>query len=488
LKQYWKSIRPRFYIFYIIMLLGVLSGGYYSTVFSSNDRIPIVKQGEFLNLNSLTTQWLTINGHLNAISLIDGKLAVFAPSDDLQNWSEVQRFGPDGILFTTFQVKDINNDGMAEIIAGTVEPGFIYIYKLNNGKWELFNYGKYVWSAITYIAVGDFGGGPENDILVQNQEGSLYLLKMTDKSLDLIWQSPAVWRPITSGSVIDIDHDAKDEIMVVYKTGGIGILKMVSNSIVSVWENYPWGKVLAVTSGDWDHNQQIELLISTSQKVIYSLGWTAGGGYQFYNQWTQLNYTTERLLFIQNNGLSQLIATDTAGKSHLLEYDFKSGTWLEDYVVSTGRIAQIINTDLENTFLWGYNRKIIAMQSYATKEIKLSFCDVDYEIVPAPSFKNEILFIAPKVLQEIPDLRMTYKNNKTTFTITQGDQKIEVSKKGLTIKSNEKIVTLTEPPIVVDGDLQLSLASYQTLFKINLTFDTVKKTIQITDLIEPTTE
>ena len=203
-----------------------------------------------------------------------------------------QRFGPDDILFTTFQVKDINNDGVPEIIAGTVEPGFIYIYKLNNGKWELFNYGKYVWSAITYIAVGNFGGEPDNDILVQNQEGSLYLLKMSENSLDFVWKSPTVWRPISSGYVIDIDHDAKDEIMVVsYKTGGIAVLKMANNAVVSVWENYLWGKVLAVTSGDWNNDQQPEVMISTSQKVIYVLGWKTDGGYQFDDQWTQFNYT-----------------------------------------------------------------------------------------------------------------------------------------------------------------------------------------------------
>ena len=69
--------KPRFYIFCALILLGIFSGGFYSSVFSVGDKIAIVNQGEFLNLNSLTTQWLTINGHLNAISLIDGKIAVF---------------------------------------------------------------------------------------------------------------------------------------------------------------------------------------------------------------------------------------------------------------------------------------------------------------------------------------------------------------------------------------------------------------------------
>jgi hypothetical protein len=345
-----------------------------------------------------------------------------------------------------------------------------------------------VWSAITCIAVGNFSGEPGNDILVQNQEGSLYLLKMTDNSLDLIWKSPTVWRPISSGYVIDIDHDGKDEIVVSYKTGGIAILKLANNSVVSVWENYLWGKVLAVTSGDWNNDQQPEVLISTSQKVIYALGWSTDGGYQFEDQWTQLNYTIEKLVFFTNNGLSQLLATDTAGKSHLLEYDTKSKVWIEDYIAPTGRIAQIISADPKNILLWGYNRKMITVQAYSTKEIKLNYQDVDYQISPAAAYKNEILYVAPKALQAISDLNLSYKNNKTNFTITQGDQNVEVAKKDLTIKVNGNLLSLTEPPIVVDGELQLPLSSYQTLFKLNLTFDSLKKLVQLKDGTEPTAE
>ena len=66
---------------------------------------------------------------------------------------------------------------LPEIFTGTTDPGYIYMYKYSNGKYKLCNYEKYVWSTITYIAVGNFGGQPEFNILVQNQDGFLYLLK-----------------------------------------------------------------------------------------------------------------------------------------------------------------------------------------------------------------------------------------------------------------------------------------------------------------------
>jgi hypothetical protein len=470
------------------LLLGIITIGLHSTVFSSGNLIANVFQGEVLDLNPLTTQWLSINGQLNAISLIDGKIVIFAPQNGLQDWTETQRFGPDDYPFTAFQVKDINDDGVAEIIAGTVEPGFIYIYKLENGKWELFNHGKYVWSAVTNITIGDFCSDPGNSILVQNQEGSLYLLKLTDDSLDLVWKSPTVWRPINFGYVIDIDNDGRDEIVVAYKTGGIGILKLSSNSAISVWENYPWGKIMAVASGDWSHDGHPDVFISTSQKVLYALGYSLDGGYQFKKQWTGLNYIIENLSFFTNNGMSQILATDTAGKSHLLEFDIKNQEWLENYMVSTGRIAKIIDAEPGIAMLWGSNRKLISVQAYSAKEVQLNFQGIDYQLSPPVTFKNDMLYIAPKSLQNITDLGLIYQNNKTGYTIIMGDQKIDVVKKDLTMKKGGTLLTKADLPIVVDGELQLPLTSYQSLFQMNLTFDSIKKQIILNEKTELQTE
>jgi hypothetical protein len=481
MKHCCKSNKPRFYIYGAFILLVIIAGGLHSMVFSDGGLIPNVYQGELLNLNTLTTQWLTTGGHISAISLIAGKIAIFTPQNGLQDWAETQRFGPDDILFTTFQVKDIDNDGVAEIIAGTAEPGFIYIYKLNNDQWELFNYGKYVWSAVTYIAVGDFCSEPGNGILVQNQEGSLYLLKLNGNSLDLVWKSPTVWRPISSGYVLDIDNDAKDEIVVIYKSGGIGILKLASNSAVSVWENYLWGKVMAETSGDLDHDGQPEVLISTSQKVVYALGYGPDGGYQFKKQWTGLNYIVEKLIFFINNGASQILATDTAGKSHLLEYNAKNQEWVENYTVLTGRIAQIIDIEPGKALLWGYNRKLIMVQDYAAKELQLSYQGVDYKLSPAATFKNDTLYIAPAALQGITGLNLIYRNNKTNFTVIKGEQTIEVAKKNLAMKVNGNLLSGVDSPMVADGELQLPLTSYQSLFKLNMFLDSAKKQIVINE-------
>ena len=54
------------------------------------------------------------------------------------------------------------------------------------------------------------------------------------------------------------------------------------------------------------------------------------------------------------------------------------------------------------------------------KKSNLTYQDVDYQILPAAAFRNEILYIAPKALQAIPDLKLSYKNNKTTLYNNSG--------------------------------------------------------------------
>jgi hypothetical protein len=482
LNRYFRRTQSRFYIFLIAFLL-LIVGSSYATVFSSGDLIATVNQGDFLDLNPSTTQWLNINGHLNAITLIDGKIAVFELQDDKKSWVEAQRLGAtDNIAFTTFQVYDINHDGTAEIIAGTMEPGFIYIYKLAGGKWELFNSGKYVWSTVTYITVGNFSGGPGNDILVQTQDGSLFLLKLGENTLDLVWKSPTAWKPISSGYTIDIDHDGKEEIVVAYKAGGIGIIKLDTNSAVLVWENYLWGKVMAITSGDLNHGAEPEVLISTSQKVIYDLGWSPENGYQFKKQWTDLDFIAEKLAFFMSRGQSRILASDTAGRTHVLEYDVKNQTWLEDYTALTGRISQIISADdANNLLLWGANRKLITMQVFPTDELRIQYQGTDYSMSPAAVLRKDILYIAPKNLLNIPDLKMTYQNNKTAYTITRDNQVIEVAKKNLAMKVNGIKAPAGNLPIIEDGELLLPLNSYSNFLKLNLALDTLRKTIIITD-------
>jgi hypothetical protein len=54
-----------------------------------------------LQLNPDTTRWFFNNGHWNAVSLENGKLAVYSQTDT-STWVEVDKFGPSDTSITTF--------------------------------------------------------------------------------------------------------------------------------------------------------------------------------------------------------------------------------------------------------------------------------------------------------------------------------------------------------------------------------------------------
>lgn len=355
--RYLKGFRPT--VVYLSLIFMLLLGG---NTFAENEELLFdFKIHQPLELAPYNTQLLFQNGELNALSIINGKILFFKENE--ANWIELQRFGPYDINFTTFKIKDLNGDDIPEIIAGTEDPGLIYLYTLVNGQWSLLNYGKHVWSTINKIIIGNLSDVGAQELLVQNDEGYLFLLKLSNNSLDLIWKSPNVWQSISTAVVADIDKDSLDEILVVYKTGGIAILTLENNAVISIWENYPWGKILGLTVGDWDNDRQLELIFSTSQKLLYILGENENR-YRYEGQFSDFDYIIEKLSFINNQENKALVTTNTAGLLKILKYDLENHKWVEKLSNNTGRIIQILQPNQEQTILWSSNRKIIELTSY----------------------------------------------------------------------------------------------------------------------------
>jgi hypothetical protein len=472
----------------LVMLLIPLLAGHLSAA------APVVKPPNWyynttvidsFNRNPANTQWLVLENQLTAITLEQDQLSVISP-DEHSNWTATQSLKPSETPLTAFTTKDINNDGIPEIITGTTEPGYIFVYNLNQGKWGLNHYEKYVWSAITQIAAGKFDG-QRIDLLVQNQEGFLYLLKLSNESLDIVWKSPTVWRQMASLVVMDIDNDFKDEIIVCYKTGGIGILKLVNNQIVSAWDNYLWGKALAFAVGDWDNDKLPELFISTTQKVIYILG-GSNRNYLFEDQITGFNYIAETLSFSGGDDNNQLFTTDTSGKLHCYEYNSKTKKWLEQFSCQTGRIAQIIPTGRQDSLLlWSQNRKLITLNAFKSNGFKLKFNDNMIELTPSAVYQNNIIYVAPKALGTVVESGITYSENKTGYTINRGQRTIEIKKSDLAnYKLNNENYPNQNQFQVIDNNLYLSSDSFFNLLNITMKVEPLTKTIEMTPVFVPT--
>lgn len=433
--------------------------------------------GTLLDLDPAKTRWITLNHQLQAVTLNNqGQLVIW--SQDVNGiWQEGEKLASADAAFTVFQTADLNHDGIPELIAGTAEPGFIYIYRYSTDHWVLHNYEKYVWKSITNLTSGNFDGNGSNDILVQNQEGSLFLLNSSENSLDLIWKSPIFWRPISSFLVRDIDNDAKDELIVTYRTGGIGILKLINNQIVSIWENYLWGKILDISYGDWDNDLQTEILISTTQKVIYFLGYN-GKTYQFENQLSSLNYTVERMEFRIADANSQILAADTAGKLHLLEFHSQTKKWIELMVCQVGRVAQLIPEFGAETpydvavWLWGTNRLLSKVQFFKTSLFRFWDGQTAYELNPALIYQDDRFYIAPRAIAALPGLGLKYTQTKTGFQIKAGEDLLELNKKDTTtIKLNGTATPNSGQAQIIGNDLYLEVTGYQNLLNLSFIVD-----------------
>ncbi|MCL6588585.1 MAG: VCBS repeat-containing protein [Firmicutes bacterium] len=436
---------------------------------------------------SFNTQWILIDGQFYAITLDEGQIVICAP-DSASNWGETQRLSIPDTSFTVFKVKDINNDNVPELIAGAAEPGFIRIYQQNGGKWATNSNEKYVWTSITNIAVGNFDDPQTSNVLVQNQRGMLYLFKISGNSnaLDLIWQSPSVWRAAESFINLDFDQDGKDEIMVSYKDGGIGILKAVNKQIVSIWDNYLWGKILDITTGDWDDDGRPELFLSTSQKIIYILGFN-NKTYQFEGQLSQLKYTTEKLYFANVNSEKQLFTMDTGGKTHLLEYYSKSQEWVEQFVCPTGRVAQILGLVPDKNIsisLWGVNRQMITVHAMRTKELALNYQGEGYNLTPPAWYQNNQLYLAPSALAKIPGFGLTYTVDKSSFRVEYHETKIVIKRENNNLIAQAGGVREVDC-LLINGELYISISGLADLLGVSIQWEPPAKIIQ---LIEPLEE
>lgn len=462
---------------YLLVMMLLFLG---SSVFAEDENLFFsLKLHQPLELAPYNTQLFSWNNQLNALSIINGKILYFKETGS--KWLELQRFGPHEINFTTFEIKDLNGDKTPEIIAGTEEPGLIYLYTYDNGQWSLVSYGKHVWSTINKIIIGNLSGINNQEFIVQNDEGYLFLLKLSNNnSLDLIWKSPNVWQTISNAVVADINNDSLDEVLVVYKTGGIAILKLENNAVVSTWENYPWGKILGLTVGDWDNDQKTEVIFSTSQKLLYVLG-ENGGQFRYEGQFSNFNRVIEKISFLNDGSSKALVTTDTAGDLKILQFDSKDRKWNEKFNGNNGRILDIIQPNQGQVILWSSNRNIVELSSYKLIPLEIIFQDNRYPIMPNAIGFNNRIYIAPKSFASALGFEISYDDQSQTYTIFFNERKIELAKEEPTsvwINGFNK-VTLPIAPFIIDNELYLPLDVLKILFNLNLNYNSDNQTITI---------
>jgi hypothetical protein len=321
-----------------------------------------MQAGPLANLKTMTTykQIFCLHDQLNLALLENGKIEIYQYTEETQ-WAKVQTLEVPEVAFTTFIVKDLNGDQIPEIIGGTTEPGFIYIYHWDQAQqWNAKNDAKYIWSTIAKMTVAHFAGNNTPSLVVQNKEGFLFVLKPSDTALDLIWKSPAAWKPLENLEAVDLNNDTCDELIAVYKNGGIAILRSVKNALKSAWQYFPWGKILAINYNDWDGNNTSELILPTTQKMVCLV---RAKNQSFQAVQEAVAYVIEKIFFVKIQNHKIMLTTDSSGKTHIAEYAAKSKRrWKETEVFRTGRILEIIEKSPEEIILINQGLQLISLK------------------------------------------------------------------------------------------------------------------------------
>lgn len=474
-----KMVRLVILLTFIAYIISTGSNGIIWALEPNNLWVDITP-GNSLELNQQSVQWSFINNRLYIFALMNGKIAI-SRIDENNTFVADGSLGSPNIDLSSFQVKDIDGDNQPEVLAGTMAPGLVYLYKLNQDlQWESLDYGKYVWSSITHIVSGNFNGNNSANILIQNNEGFFYLLHKSDNSIDLIWKSPNAFRQVISSNTIDIDNDGKEEILVTYQNNSIAVLKIINNSVVSLWENYPWGKILAFAIGDWDNDGRKEVVFSTSQKMLYVLS-SSDKGIFFKDQSAKFNFIIEKMFFTNMNNQAIWIATDTAGKMHVFRYQKNEKQWRESISLSIGRISQFIPLNLNSFLLWSVNQQTYFCELNDLNSYKLCVGQQILEINPNLIANDNQIYLPLRTLS-IPNGNILVNEEKNDYKLIINQNCYEISKQQpFVIKQNGEVVSNSTLGFIRNHELFFPLQTYATVFNLNISVDNTQHLVVLDD-------
>lgn len=304
-----------------------------------------------IGVNTDTVQLFEFENKIFRAMLVNGKIIIESLNDN-KLWREIQCLESDGgVAFVSLAVS-----GRSELIAGTADPGFLYIYDFNNetGKWEFYNNSKYLWSEAKTIISGNFESDGILGFLTQSAEGNLFYFKQNEHSPNLVWKSPEPWKQITDALVVDIDRDNSREVLALCKDGEMLLLKVQNNKVISLCSNYSWGRVLGMSCGDWDGDGKDEAVIASSQKVVFLFKYNeTSKTYNFVQQPYKYDFTIEKLLYSEIH--KQWFMSDLSGAIRVYAYDSSKKALTERQAFRVGRIVSLTEAKDSNR-IWYLGR------------------------------------------------------------------------------------------------------------------------------------
>src|SRR5690606_22034374 len=191
--------------------------------------------------------------------------------------------------------------------------GAVYIYRRSTGGWTLVGRTNYIWTPVAGLLTGEVTGPGRHDLLVAGEDGRIHLFSWSFGEFQHRWESPGEGR--WSAALADLTGDGRVEVILWRQEGYVGVWRWAGGGLVPVWENYPWGAVAGLTVGDVDGDGLPDIVLTTSQHLLYAFGWQDG------------EFRLKRHLSHPLLPLPQLAVAWHGGEAHLLASDGSRLYW-----------------------------------------------------------------------------------------------------------------------------------------------------------------
>lgn len=181
------------------------------------------------------------------------------------------REAPGGVVMA-----DITGNGQVDLAVGSGGAGATYVYTRRSGQWQLLGRTDYIWTSVASLQAGRISQRGRHDLLVTGADGRVYLFGWTFGEFSLRWASPPPDGSPWHAAVADLTGSGQDDVILWRPGGYVGVWRWTDGTLAPVWENYPWGLIAGLTVGDVDRDGLPDIVLNTSQGLLYAFGWDAG--------------------------------------------------------------------------------------------------------------------------------------------------------------------------------------------------------------------
>lgn len=217
---------------------------------------------------------------------------------------------------------DFNGDGQEDLWIGSAGPGTVYVYSLAEGYPFLAQTDRYMWSPVVKLLTPDLDGDGLPDVVALSEAGAAFAFVNRDEGLSQVWRSGSREGPVRHVLACDLCGDGKDSVIVARDQGYISVWRWTAGTaegtamapvnplehdsglvdishlsaawrgesaavsqkearthgqLESLWEEYPWGQIHYVDVLDVDRDGAKELVVVTSQNLLYAYGCSPDG-------------------------------------------------------------------------------------------------------------------------------------------------------------------------------------------------------------------